>query len=502
MKLLAQRQAGRSNPDAQALETPVDPQTYKLGPGDVTYLSVYAVHGLDQELTVTPDGRLVIPNIGRVDVSGLSVVDAEAKVKQTLSREYKAPVATLSLCKLRPIKVSVLGEVLSPGVQQATAMQRVSEIIDRSGGFKSTSSLRNIEIRSASGSLRAHADLVRYFALGDMSANPTIDGGDVIVVPRALHFATILGSVSQPQKVEFLKGDSLSTMIRLAKGLLPGALVDSVEISRFSDQDPGQSNVMLVNLHREDPLIADGDQIFIRSFTQYHMQRSASVGGEVRFPGRYAIQPGTTRLRDILVHAGGALPTASLDEAVVIRRVGIGTWENDPEFKRILNTAPLRKEGLSEEEYTYVTARQDQFYRSTMVVDFKGLMMGDETQNILLREEDSIYVPRAMGYVTVSGSVMHQGNVGLIDGGSFEEYIAKAGGFTSDADRGAVRVVNPKTGSYIDPSSDRHYQIAAGDMILVPHERSVFWKNLETGTAITAQVLTIVAGIFLLYKNK
>jgi protein involved in polysaccharide export with SLBB domain len=500
-KLLAQRAAGRANLDPQALEEPVDPRTYKLGPGDGVYLNVYAVHSLDQDLSVSPDGRLIIPNIGRVDVNGLTLVDAETKVREALGREYKAPVATLSLRRLRPIKVNVLGEVLSPGVQQATAMQRVSEVIDRSGGFKGTSSLRNIEIRSQTGAVRAHADLFRYFALGDLAANPVVEGGDLIVVPRSEHFIAVYGSVGQPQRIEFVEGDSLSTVIALSKGLLPNAISDSIEFSRFPLNDPTAASRMYVNYPQQNPKIVDGDQIFIRSLTTYHVQRSVSVGGQVQFPGRYAIDAGTTRLRDVLGRAGGVLPTGSLDEAILIRRVGIGSWENDPEYKRIVMIAPMRKEGMSEEEYTYLAARQDQFNRATMVVDFKALMNGDEAQNILVREEDSVYIPRAMGYVTVSGSVNRQGNVGYIEGGSFEDYIAKAGGFSGNADQSAVRVVNPKTGSYIDPRSDRHYQIAAGDMILVPQEHSTFWKNLETGTAITAQILTIFAGIFFFFKK-
>jgi hypothetical protein len=161
----------------------------------------------------------------------------------------------------------------------------------------------------------------------------------------------------------------------------------------------------------------------------------------------------------------------------------------------------MRKDGMSDEEYSYFSARAEQFDRSTMVVDFKALLAGDQSQNILLREEDSIYFPRALGYVTVSGSVNKQGNVGYIEGGTWQDYIAKAGGFASTADRSATRVVNPKSGSYIDPRSNHAYQIAPGDMIIVPQERSDFWKDAVTATALTAQVITIFAGIYLLFKK-
>ncbi|MDP4200328.1 MAG: SLBB domain-containing protein [Bacteroidota bacterium] len=501
-KLLAGRRGGSAF-ESQPLEGTIDPNTYILGPGDGLYLNVYAMHSLDQDLTVTPEGKVIIPRIGEAQVAGLTLTAAQKLVATLLSREYKTPDATLSMRRVRPVKISLLGEVLQPGIQTATVLQRVSEVIDRSGGMLKTSSLRGIEIRSATGAIRARADLLRYYALGDLSANPTIEGGDVIIVPPAMQSVTIYGGVAEPQRMEFVQGDSLSTVIALARGLLPAAITDSIELARFSASDPSHAQRTYVDYqHGQNPALQDGDQIFIRSLTQYHVQRYASVNGEVPFPGRFSIEPGTTRLKDLLDRAGGTLPTASLDEAVLIRRVGVGSWETDPEFRRIMQIAPLRKEGMTEQEYGYYTARADQFFRSTMVVNFKSLMTkNDQSQNILLREQDSIYIPRALGYVTVSGSVNQQGNVVYIEGGAYEDYIAKAGGFASNADRGAVRVVNPKTGSYIDPRSSRDYKIAPGDMIIVPAEHSEFWKDVATFTALTAQVLTLVAGIYLLLKK-
>jgi protein involved in polysaccharide export with SLBB domain len=502
-RLLSQRQAIRAGYDVQALEGPVDPKTYILGPGDGVYLNVYELHSLDQDLTVTPEGKLLLPRIGEVEVAGLTVTDAEKKVAELLSHDYKSPNASLSLRKLRPIKVSILGEVLVPGVQSATAMQRVSEVIDKSGGFKKISSLRNIEVRSATGSLRTSADLFKYYALGDLSANPMLQSGDVIYVPAATQFVTVNGAVVNSGRFEYVKGETLKQLIGLAHGFLPSAMMDTIDIARYSTTNPGSAQLLTVlYAHGDNPVLEEGDQVFIRGRVDYHQPHIVEVSGQVRYPGRINITPGQTRLKDVLSSAGGILPTGSLDEAVVIRRIGTGSWESDVELQRLQNVNMVRKDGLTDEEYTYYLARMRQYNRSVMIVDFRKLFQNnDSTQNIVMREEDSVYVPRARGFVTVSGSVNSQGNVGFIDGGSFEDYIAKAGGYTSSADRSAVRVVNSKTGSYIDPRSESSYQITPGDMIVVPQERSEFWKNLGTVTAITAQILTIVAGIFLLVKK-
>jgi protein involved in polysaccharide export with SLBB domain len=497
-KILARRQT-QTEQTAQALEAPVDPDTYQLGPGDGVYLVVYSIHGIDQDLMVTPEGQLLIPNVGAVQVSGITVTEAQKRVKAALSKDFKSPEVSLSLRKLRPIKVNVIGNVLSPGMQSATVMQRVSEVIDHAGGFKTNSSLRNIEIRTLTGNIRAHADLVRYYAIGDLNANPALEAGEVIDVPTAKKYTLVAGSVATPQRIEFVNGDSLSTALALCGGLLPGSNLDSIEIARFPDNDPVHAQWIWVNYaHGENPLLHEGDQIFVRAYSQFHVPRIVSIGGQVPFPGDYPIQPGTTRLKDILEGAGGILPNASLDQARLIRRAGVNNFSNDLELQRIQTLSNLRKEGLTDEQYNYYASH---FLMFSMVVDFKALLNGDQSQNILMREEDSIYIPRAMGFVTVSGSVIRQGNVEFIQGGTWQDYINKAGGFASDADRSAIRVVNPQTGSYTDPRSESNYGIESGDMIIVPREEPHFWKDVAAGALITAQIITILAGVIFLVKN-
>ena len=500
-RLLLQQQAIRAGTDGQALESAVDPKTYILGPGDGVYLDVYSAHFLDQDLTVTPEGRIIVPRTGQIDVAGLTIPDAEKKINVLLEREYKNPQAYLSLRRLRTMKVSVLGEVLSPGVHQATAMMRVSEIIDRAGNLTEKSSLRNIEIHRTDGSLRAKADLIKYFNTGDLSANPILEGGDVIIVPRTFNIITINGSVGMPGSIEFVDGEKLSSVIALAKGLKPGAKTDSVEIARFSTEDPFRAHRIYVNFASgEDPNIKEGDVIFIRGISQYHLPRLVSVGGEVQYPGRYSIEVGQTKLSDIIRRSGGILPTGSLDEAVVLRRAGIGSWETDPEYEMIGRLRSSDDKRLTDDQYNYYIARSRQLGRSVEVVNFRSLIeKGDKSQDILMRDEDSVWVPRERGFVSVIGNVNNSGNVNYIEGATYNDYIDHAGGYASNADKSAVRIINSRTSSYINPHSD-DYKIGAGDTIVIPAEQHNFWKNFEQVTTITAQIITIIAGILILRK--
>jgi protein involved in polysaccharide export with SLBB domain len=500
--ILAKQQAIRAGVDAQALETAIDPKTYILGPGDGVYLDVYAAHFLDQDLTVTPEGRIIIPRTGQIDVAGLAIPDAERKINQLLARDYKNPQAYLSLRRMRTMKINVLGEVLSPGVHQATAMMRLSEIINKAGDLTEKSSLRNIEIRRPDGSLRTKADLVKYYNTGNLSTNPILQGGDVIDVPPAMNFFIITGSIVRPGTYEFSEGDKLSSVIALAKGLKPGALLDSIEIARFSPEDPFHAHRMYVNLTRgEDPDIKEGDVIAVHGTGQYHLPRMVSVGGEVQYPGKYSIELNKTKLSEVLRRAGGILSSGSIDEAVVLRRAGVGSWESDPEYIMIGQLKGFDEKRLTDDQFNYYMARSRQLGRNIMIVNFRALLeRGDTSQDIQMRDDDSVWIPRARGFVSVNGNVNSQGNISYIEGATYIDYIERAGGYTSIADKGAVRIINSKTSTYINPHSDGDYKIGPGDTIIIPAEKHDFWKNFETFTTLTAQIITIIAGIILLRR--
>lgn len=502
-KLLAQRQAIRAGYDAQAMEGPIDPASYKLGPGDGVYLDVYAAHSLDQDLTVTPEGHLIIARIGQVGVSGLTIPEAEQKINDLLKKDYKTPEVSLSLRKIRSVKVSVIGDVLAPGMYTAAGLSRVNEFIDKAGGFLTKSSLRNIEVRDPQGKMSAKADMVRYLVAGDLSANPTIQGGEVIVVPRISKFVTINGSVGDPGRKEYAEGDKLSVLIRIARGVHLDARLDSVEIARFTEDNPSIARRLYVNFAAgEDPDLKEGDIVSIRGRSEYHLPHVVAVSGEVKYPGKYSIEPGETRLMDVITRSGDILPTGSLEEAVVLRRVGIGSWESDPEFIMLQQLAQNPSVKLTDEQTSYYQARMRQLGRSIMVVNFKSLIeRNDTSQNIYLRDDDSLWVPRARGYVSVIGSVNNQGNVSYVPSMKYKYYIEKTGGYTSSADKSEVRIINSRTSTYIDPRSDDDYQIGPGDTIVIPVEKPTFWDSFGKVTLLLAQIVTVIAGVVILFKK-
>src|SRR5205085_11906667 len=111
--------------------------------------------------------------------------------------------------------------------------------------------------------------------------------------------------------------------------------------------------------------------------------------------------------------AGGIRSSGSLDEAVVLRRAGVGSWESDPEYIMIGQLKGFEEKRISNDQFNYYMARSRQLGRQVMTANFRSLIeKGDRSQDISLVDEDSIWVPRGKNFVSVIGSVNNQGNVG------------------------------------------------------------------------------------------
>ena len=208
----------------------------------------------------------------------------------------------------------------------------------------------------------------------------------------------------------------------------------------------------------------------------------------MRYQGTYAIDLGTTTLRDVIQRAGGFTDEASLEEAIVVRKTPEN--ERDREFERLQKISPA---DMQEDEYEYFKARSRERV-GQMVVDFKKLFLqGDPTQNIVLQEGDIIEVPRRKDYIRVIGRVNNPGNVIFAEGWTFEQYITAAGGYGWRADDGDVRVVKARTGELVDAEDEGDYELEPGDTIWVPEVPEVkFWEIALTTLGVISQVAGIV----------
>lgn len=504
---LVNSKVDKQNLDANLIEKPIDPHAYFIGPGDVLRLTVLSSSNLDYSIVVSPDGRAVIPDVGVVELKEKTLAQAELIILEKAKKVFRADAVFLTIKDLRRFKVIVSGAVAKPSSVIATATERVSEAIEKAGGLSSDASLRKVYLKRESKTIEV--DLLKYYLNGDLSANPTLLGGDYInVVPISIsETIRIEGEVSMPGLFEYKRGDSLSTLLRFAQGLLKSAYLDSVEFVSFKESS-NQFDTKYLNLTgwvdkltKIEPIDGDfplfpGDRLYIRKIPNWHLDKYVVLSGEVRYPGYYPINEGQDKIRDLVIRAGGFTEQASMDNSIMIRQAELR--KEDPEMKRLYSLPPSE---MSENERRYFQARVSEI-RGIMSINFKKIMESEEsTDNIFLLDQDSIIIPKVNGFINVQGRVNNPGFVSFKPGYTYEQYIQLAGGYGFRADESATLVTKSKGQQY--KAKDKNYILEPGDYILVlPESETTFFEIFTSALTITTQLITIFGVVYSVIRLK
>ncbi|MCK4413052.1 MAG: SLBB domain-containing protein [Candidatus Eisenbacteria sp.] len=512
--------AGWSTEPGSGLEAAIAGDSYRLGPGDSLMVGIWAPQPVTFDLGVNVEGKLILPGIGEYAIDGMLLDEAREMIIAALMQHFHDVEITVALTQLRRFQVHVLGQVVRPGTYLGTAVDRISAAVHWAGGFAPNASERRIQVTSAD-SLRAQADLFIFLRRGIPGANPWLRDGDIIYVPFARHRFTVRGAVNEPGDFEYLKGDRLGDAISFAGGFTPEAFPDTLEIVRYigPDRHPVRffaiaAGALVAARPRDEAFLPDvtgrfmvhdvpmrsggtveypdfdllpDDMVFVRAIPEYRVKRLVEIGGEVVYPGFYAISEGESRLADTIERAGGVTREAFLREAELIRREAIRLEEGDREFERLKK---IPSADMTEDEYEYFKLRSRE-NPGRMVVDFERLLIdGDETQDLLLRHGDLITIPTRRDFISVLGMVGAPGNIIYRADWSPKDYIVEAGGFSEKADRGATRVIRASSGEWVSLSDAD--DLEPGDTIWVPERRDRdYWQFFKDVLTVTTQIVTI-----------
>ncbi|HSG28460.1 MAG TPA: polysaccharide biosynthesis/export family protein, partial [Candidatus Krumholzibacterium sp.] len=177
------------------LEQAVDPATYVLGPYDILLLNIVGPEPRSMQLVVLPEGYVFIPGIGGLRADGLSLADFREELSAVVDRYFKNIEMFCYLQQPRTFRVFVTGEVPSPGAVEVTAVERVSDAIEKAGSINSPGSNRQVLLERDGDTLRV--DILKFVLEGDFSSNPFLSNGDRIHVPVAAMHVVVRGSVNR-----------------------------------------------------------------------------------------------------------------------------------------------------------------------------------------------------------------------------------------------------------------------------------------------------------------
>ncbi|HCY77917.1 MAG TPA: hypothetical protein DHV28_18580 [Ignavibacteriales bacterium] len=473
----------------QASEGFIDPEKYLVGPGDNIFISISGIEERNFNLLINHEGFLYIPRIGVVDLRNKTLAESKKIITSKLNQYFKNVDIYIALADVRKIKVSLIGDVLKASTYILTSNSRLLDLIKTSTGLRPTSDIRNIKIISRENDTTSY-DFLSFLRLGDLSQNPFLKNGDVVIIDKVDKTIYLNGQVKYPANYEFREGESLSDFLKLAGGLLYKAKTDSIEVVSFSEDGKIQSSKYYSYefINSNSIKLKHNDQVIVREMSEYFNEQWVIIDGKIKYPGLYKIVKNKTKLSELINQAGGFLEDASLVDATLYRTDADSSY--DPEFERI---KLIPRADMTDDEYDYIKAKSRQRH-GKVVVDFKALFEGKQlNEDVILKKGDVINIPEKKNYISIIGQVVNPGNLIFNPSLKVEDYIALAGGFSWRAVEGDVRVIKVNTGEWVD--ADDIEQLDPGDTIWILEDPPgpKFWDVFTTSLTILGQVAAIVA---------
>lgn len=399
------------------------PEDYVLGPGDQIIVDVWGMNEASLSQTISPEGRIIVSQVGPIYLSGLTIKQAREKIRKAFRNVYsgvegKASDISVTLGRIRTIQVHITGEVKAQGTYRLSSFSTVFNALYSAGGITEIGSMRNVKVIRG-GEEIAVVDLYEYLFNGRSSQNVTLKEGDFIHVPTYTALVSADGGVRRPMYYELRPEDKVSDLIRYAGGFSSDAFKDDFTVERL---DGRQKMVFTLNDADCDSFsLSDGDAVTVGVSTgRMGYSNSVEIRGEVYHPGKYEIGREIATVKQLLLHAG-LMDNAFMSRAQIIREKADRTNE-------------------------------------VLAFSISSILDGSTT-DILLRKNDVVVISDVReveknGDIIIYGYVQNPGHYEYADNMSVEDLILLAGGLSEGASTAKVdigrRVDNPEATSARD----------------------------------------------------
>ena len=306
------------------LSRPVDvaaASDYVLGPGDNVIINIWGRVEKEYNLTIDRQGNVFIPKIGTTAAWGMTIADFTSDIEKKLSRVYTDFKTSVSLGKIRSIRVYLTGEVKKPGAYTVSSLTTLFNALYLAGGPNERGSLRNIRL-IRNNHLEKTVDIYSFLLKGDAEGDIRLESGDAIFVPVTGPRVTITGEVKRPAIYELSDVETVEQLIDLAGGTTAEAYLDRIMLDRISDDN--KKVVLDVNLNpgekeqNQDICLSDGDKVTVFSVFDVH-RNVVTIGGMVQHPGTYE-RTDSTMVSDLIERGELQPDNVYLDRANIFRK--------------------------------------------------------------------------------------------------------------------------------------------------------------------------------------
>ncbi len=467
---------------------------YILKTADVLVVDIWGDLDLHYSLNINKDGSIVIPNVGRVDLQGLSFEQGKKKILNKLADTYgfyidkndpgagKAHL-DITLGKISGVKVYLSGEVVHPGVVMLNgANSSVIAAIAAGEGLKNTGSVRNIQITHTD-NIKSVFDLYDFLFKGKLSPeNKYLKDGDIVYVPPMKYKAYALGALTNPGTYEINSEETLASLIGIAGGFSSfssGKIAISNASNDIYDKEKRKAERQEYFSKVENCKVGDNDIILAKEqLSQKPYSYIEITGKGARYNGKLRFENGLT-IKDYINRAGGLyrdayktiiLQSTNEDGATSFNALETFTdkdkntrllpgdkliiedsdtfynsnfaficgYFEHPQMMKITGNEKISdlvkignpKSTASIESASFTHNGKRIFFDLQKIIDNPSLGM-----NINVGMHDMLFVPKSEPYIEVSGGVLSPGFYPYSKGQTAKYYIDLAGGFSDNADK-------------------------------------------------------------------
>lgn len=392
------------------------PSNYVLGPGDEVIIEIWGTNEATIRRTISQEGTINIPNIGLVNLNGMTIRKADAYMKKKLGQIYSVDgdnaksEIKLSLGNIRTIQVNMMGEVANPGTYYLSSLSNLYHALHRAGGVSSLGSLRDIQL-IRKGKVIANVDIYDFIREGRMEGDLILEEGDIINVPPYDIIVDIAGNVRRPMSYELKDGETVADLLDYAAGFTGDAYTKNIRMIRRNG-----SEYQIYTINEPDYAgfeLMEGDALTVGAMLD-RFENRIEVKGAVYRPGTYELGDEIGTVKELVEKAEGLKGDAFTNRALITRE----------------------REDLTLE---------------ILPVDL-GAVMAGMAPDVALVKNDILYIPsihdlKDLGNVTVAGEVARPGTFVYADNMTLEDAIMMAGGLLESASTVKIdvsrRIKNP-----------------------------------------------------------
>lgn len=496
-----------ANRDFAAPSTASVPPDYIINPGDRVIISLAGSVEGSVEREVDTNGNIFLSGVGSVHVAGVRYGDLRDRVSAAIGRQYRGYSVSVGIKELRGIRVYVTGFANNPGAFTVSSLSTMANAVLQAGGPSGGGSFRSVKLYR-NGQEVADFDLYELLRGGNRVNDAVLQNEDVLFIPPAGQQVAVIGSVHEEAIYEAKPGETIEQTLAAAGG--PNTLGDPSRVILYRTGETSQPGPRQVTRAQASAVaVQSGDILQILSkgsLTQPIDRQSVLVRieGEVNRPGIYYVAPNTPTSQ-VLELAGGLTP----------RAFAYGTKFTRQSVR--LQQQESFKEAIKQLELTLAAApltadrSQSEAERATQVASAKAVLdrlkqaepdgrlvlnLSPAAQtlpaNIVLENNDSIYVPPRSSTVGVFGAVYRPASFLIGDAKPLkvQDYVDQAGGTVRAADRNGIFVVRANGEVLSKRRGALGAYVLPGDVVFVPvkTQTGTFWSRFKDITTTLFQL--------------